>query len=93
MKEIFLIAYDVKDDKRRNRIARELLLHGIRVQYSIFELLLTQTQLKKLKRNLKIYINPLEDSIIIYKQSKEEYKNIKREGNQFSFGHIYDIFV
>jgi len=35
---IYLVCYDIEDDRERDRVARALLRHGRRVQYSVFEL-------------------------------------------------------
>ena len=35
---IYLVCYDIEDDRERNRVAKTLLRHGRRVQYSVFEL-------------------------------------------------------
>ena len=35
---IYLVCYDIEDDRERNRVARTLLRHGRRVQYSVFEI-------------------------------------------------------
>ncbi len=41
----YVLTYDVVDDKRRARLAKYLTAHGHRVQYSVFELLATDTEL------------------------------------------------
>jgi len=35
---IYLVCYDIANDRERNRVAKTLLRHGRRVQYSVFEL-------------------------------------------------------
>ena len=40
-----VLTYDVVDDKRRARLAKYLTAHGHRVQYSVFELLATDSEL------------------------------------------------
>ena len=35
---IYLVCYDIESDRERDRVARALLRHGRRVQYSVFEL-------------------------------------------------------
>jgi len=37
---IYVVCYDVSDDRVRNRIAKVLLKYGNRVQYSVFEVML-----------------------------------------------------
>lgn len=35
---IYLVCYDIEDNRERSKVARALLRHGKRVQYSVFEL-------------------------------------------------------
>ena len=49
-----LVAFDIEGDaRRRNRIARELLNHGYRVQRSVFECRLSQEDERRLRRRLE----------------------------------------
>ena len=50
---MYVIAYDIADDRRRNRIARLLEGYGERVQYSVFEAWLNDTELQKLRQRLE----------------------------------------
>lgn len=52
-KETYLIAYDISDDKKRAKVMSALLAYGNRVQYSVFEVVLTDSQLKHLIDFLK----------------------------------------
>lgn len=63
---LVVISYDVKDDKRRNRIARTLLNYGSRVQYSVFEVNVGQRDLERLRKALAKHINAEADSIRFY---------------------------
>lgn len=60
-----VIAYDIVDDRRRNKIAKELENWGRRVQYSIFECELDAAQLATLQERLQPHIAD-EDSVRIY---------------------------
>ncbi|KIR01322.1 CRISPR-associated protein Cas2 [Lachnospiraceae bacterium TWA4] len=51
-KTLYLISYDVVNDRLRNKIAKKLEDYGIRVQYSVFECQLTNRQYKKLYAEL-----------------------------------------
>ena len=62
-----VIAYDIANDKRRNRIAKILLDYGNRVQYSVFEAEITQELLDEILLRLQAVINSDEDSVRIYK--------------------------
>lgn len=48
----FVIAYDISDDRRRERVARVLLNFGERTQKSVFVALLDQEQQNLLRREL-----------------------------------------
>lgn len=60
---IIIVAYDVVDDTRRNRIAKALKNYGQRIQYSVFECDLTSQQIKSLKAVVKKLINEAEDRV------------------------------
>lgn len=66
-RSLYVVAYDIPVDKRRNRIARALEGHGERVQYSVFECRLTGKQFKALWRELEELVNPEEDSLRAYR--------------------------
>ncbi len=60
-----IVSYDISDDKRRNKISRELLNWGKRVQYSVFECELEPEKIYRMKRRLE-YILEDEDSLRVY---------------------------
>lgn len=61
-----LISYDIPDDKRRTRVAKALENFGTRVQYSVFECLLTATQLTEVRTRLTAIISLADDSVRCY---------------------------
>lgn len=66
-----LITYDVNitsphGAKRLRNVAKECKNYGKRVQNSVFECILTEVQLIKLKNNLKGIIDSNQDSIRFY---------------------------
>ena len=60
--------------KRLQKIAKICQNHGQRVQNSVFECVVDNTQLAELKIKLKNAINPEEDSLRVY-QLGNNYKN------------------
>lgn len=48
----YLISYDIPNDRRRVRVAHLLEGYGERVQYSVFEVWLTERQLGYIKKRL-----------------------------------------
>lgn len=79
IKMLVLITYDVSTmsatgKRRLQKIAKICQNHGQRVQNSVFECVVDNTQLVELKIKLKFTINPEEDSLRIY-QLGNNYKN------------------
>ena len=62
-----LVSYDIVSDRRRNRVCKELKNHGERVQYSVFEGLLTPVQVELMEKRLLPLINCEEDSLRMYR--------------------------
>jgi len=52
----YLISYDIPDDKRRGKIAHLLEGYGERVQYSVFEIWVTDRELEKLRAQLERWV-------------------------------------
>ncbi|TVS77668.1 CRISPR-associated endonuclease Cas2 [Mycobacterium helveticum] len=61
----FLIAYDIPEDRRRDRLAKCLERHGDRVQYSVFVIDASPARLARLKNEVSTIIVPSEDSVLI----------------------------
>jgi CRISPR-associated protein Cas2 len=62
---LYIVSYDIPDDKKRDRVAKTLLDFGTRVQYSVFECIMDDKLLGKMTARLKRIIS-VEDSIRIY---------------------------
>ena len=63
---LYVIAYDIHDDKRRYRVVKILEGVGDRVQYSVFEAFLSESQLKRIQDRLQSVIDPFIDSVRFY---------------------------
>ena len=74
---LYVVSYDISDNKRRQKIAKILLNFGDRVQYSVFEAILPGQLLEKMVSSLTRVICDEEDSIRIYQPCKECKKAIK----------------
>ena len=61
----YIVSYDIPDNRKRTKIAKTLLDFGTRVQYSVFECILDDKLLEKMKNKLGKMISD-EDSIRIY---------------------------
>lgn len=92
-RNIYIVAYDVESDSTRTKIAGNLLRYGNRVQYSVFEVRLSKSELEDLERKIRNLINPKTDRVKIYSISESSYKNTKRFGNLLTLGIIYDLYL
>ena len=64
---LYLVSYDIVDDKRRNKLARVLQGYGNRVQYSVFECRLSKGQAKELELKARPFVKiDKGDSLRIY---------------------------
>jgi CRISPR-associated protein Cas2 len=76
-----VVAYDIKDDKRRNRVAKTMEDYGTRVQYSVFECNLGEKILEKMKDTLSSVIDEENDNVRIYKLCNGCIKAVKILGS------------
>jgi CRISPR-associated protein Cas2 len=65
-KMLFVIAYDVPNDKRRTKVHKVLSGFGKWTQYSLFECFLTERELVSLRARLYDVIQITDDSVRIY---------------------------
>ena len=63
---IYIIAYDIADNKRRLRIAKTLESWGYRIQESVFQLRLDTVTLARVRSRLAALISDAEDLIHSY---------------------------
>ena len=63
---LWIICYDIADDRRRNRIAKALLGYGERVQESVFECHLDNAQLRRLQAELRPLLDENADRLRYY---------------------------
>lgn len=59
-----VVAYDVTDDRRRNRVAKVLEAHGDRLQYSVFVVDAKSAKLLRLKVKLGGILDTGADSVV-----------------------------
>lgn len=62
----YLVAYDIADPRRLQRVARCVGRRGLRIQYSVFLAQLTPRQRKKLADELRRLIDPRVDDVRLY---------------------------
>ena len=63
---LYLVSYDIPDDRRRIKLAKTLKDFGDRVQYSVFECLLDRELLEEMEARIVKIIDEKEDSIRVY---------------------------
>jgi CRISPR-associated protein Cas2 len=61
-----VLAYDISDDKRRDRLRRTLLRFGTPVQYSVFECDLSARQVQRMRKAILEVIQLPEDNVRYY---------------------------
>lgn len=62
----YTISYDIRDNRRRLRVAKTLKDYGERVQLSVFEADLDEKSLARLKKRLERCLDLTEDSLRFY---------------------------
>jgi CRISPR-associated protein Cas2 len=67
---LYLVIYDISDDKRRKRVFNLLEGYGRRVQFSAFECVLNDRKFEELRSRLAKVVKMSEDSVRFYPISK-----------------------
>ena len=87
---LHIIAYDIPNNKRRNKLIKCLTAYGTRVQYSVFEATLSDGDVKKLWKEIQKVIKE-EDSVFIYPVPVSVQKCIlKSKGAEY---HLEEFFI
>ncbi|MBR8829389.1 MAG: CRISPR-associated endonuclease Cas2 [Gomphosphaeria aponina SAG 52.96 = DSM 107014] len=73
----YLVAYDIPCDKRRRKVAELLLGYGKRVQYSVFECVLSSKKYDELCKRLRKRIKEEEDNIRFYPVSRHTLSRVQ----------------
>jgi CRISPR-associated protein Cas2 len=81
MNQFMVISYDISNDKRRLKVMKTLQDYGGRVQYSVFECRLKNSQLVSLKKRLKPLVIENQDSIRFYYICADDIQRIEVIGN------------
>jgi CRISPR-associated protein Cas2 len=77
---LYLVCYDVVQDRRRNRVSNLLKGYGVRVQKSVFECVLNEDQYDMICRRLSWYIDTEEDQVRLYPMTKYARQQVKIVG-------------
>lgn len=79
-RSFYIVVYDVVSDKRRLKVARFLESLGDRVQYSVFELYLTDKELNQLLKRVGKLIFDEEDAVRVYALCSACYRKVQSLG-------------
>jgi len=61
----YLVAYDIRDDRRLRKVASCMEGYGERLQYSVFVCDLSEQELVEMQVELEIRMKPSEDSVLV----------------------------
>lgn len=64
MRKIYLVTYDIRNDKRLRKVFKTMRNWGDHLQYSVFECQLNDADLIRLKSQLKEIINVAHDQVL-----------------------------
>lgn len=67
---LYVVAYDIPSDKRRKKVSDLLEGYGKRVQYSVFECVLSEQKYAELQQRLRPRLKLEEDSVRFYPLSR-----------------------
>lgn len=76
-KHFIVIAYDISNTRRRNKIVKLLSEYGRRVNLSVFECMLTDSQFLRLKKDIASLTIRSKDRIIYYPLCLDCYSKIE----------------
>lgn len=76
----YVVVYDIPNDKRRKKISDLLEGYGKRVQYSVFECILSPNKYDELRQRLKKKVKISEDSVRFYPISKHTLNQVETWG-------------
>ncbi|MCP4424261.1 MAG: CRISPR-associated endonuclease Cas2 [Chloroflexi bacterium] len=76
MKHFLVISYDISNNKNRLKVMKALEDHGKRVQFSVFECILTPRQIEQLQNRLKSRVSKL-DSVRFYYVNADDVNRIE----------------
>lgn len=91
MKRYIVIAYDITDDERRNKVSDILSFYGQRVNKSVFECFLKEKDISLLKTRMEKQIKKGEDIVLYYYLCKDCIEKIERIGGIFEEKQVVKV--
>ncbi|WP_416672140.1 CRISPR-associated endonuclease Cas2 [Egbenema bharatensis] len=74
---LYIVTYDIRNDKRRKKVADLLEGYGKRVQYSVFECVLPERKYEELRQRLRKRVKLPEDSVRFYPVSRHTLERVE----------------
>ena len=85
--EYYIITYDIRDDRRRNKIFKLLKGYATPVQFSVFEGYVRREDIVMLQHQVRKLMHSRDDSVCFYRQCARCVEQIERLGvNQTVYG-------
>ena len=76
-KKFLVVAYDITDDKRRKKVTKVLFRYGgVRVNFSVMELSVTEQDCHRLIKEISDVILQKEDTVIFYSLDVNSFSKI-----------------
>lgn len=75
-KAFIVIAYDISETKRRNKVAKLLRQYGSPINLSVFECMVTEAQLINFRESIYKLIDSKQDKVVYYRMCLNCYTKI-----------------
>jgi CRISPR-associated protein Cas2 len=72
MRQVYLVTYDIRDDRRLRRIFQKMRGYGQHLQYSVFRCYLTDARKVRMISELSPLIDHKQDQILIFNLGPED---------------------
>ena len=79
-----LVSYDIVETKQRTKLAKKLCNYGERVQYSVFECIVTREQYKQMKKDALQFVDLKKESLRFYRLCRDCRRHIESFGKKRS---------
>lgn len=76
----WVLIYDISNSKRLQKIAKIMENYGVRVQYSVFEVIATSRTIQEIRQKVQRVIEPKEDSVIYFEICSEDWQKQRKYG-------------
>ncbi len=90
-KRMIVVAYDVSDDRRRSHVVKLLERVGVRINFSVFECMLTDSQYDSLRKNILDCISTKEDTVVYYPICLGCYSQIVYQPEKKKIHHVVTV--